>query len=313
MRMQTTLGVAATPLDADDVHADWPPTVEGRIPTKEDMEFKSRMGRFYLDDVWVIQREFPTADQYDCATDLPGLANKMSAQVAHLGYDFVDVSDRMNSVKHALQLTMTWASIVREARTTSVVYIVRRTPQNSGAMLMMQRLEHLEGQCSEMAPLSYIVLARAEQRVVTRDRVTDQDTTERMILQLVKGPVAAFLEQEEENAEARAEVPNMPAALFAQQMHAVQSMLEQMRAGSEEAEGTEAEEDKDAVVVEVPVAPAVPHHTALVNEENDEKKDNAEEKDEENEFVNGRDRVGGHLNTQKCVLDGWCDENAFPL
>jgi len=197
-----------------------PPPVEGRIPTEEEMAGKARNGRYYLEDVWVIEREFPSCDTYACRTDLPKLANKLTPQVRDIGYTLLDSSERLNDCRHALNLTMEWASLVRDARTTSNMHIVRRTPENSGAMLMMQRQEHLRGQCTEYAPVAYIVLVRDEQIIVTRDRVLDQDATERMIIHLAKN-----------KDEAVTHVPNMPASLFRQQMSAVEAMLDAMKVG----------------------------------------------------------------------------------
>ena len=196
-----------------------PPTVEGVIPSDDDMKFKASNGRYYLLDVWMIVREFPSADVYSCRTDLPGLADKLMPQIRDLGYTLVDSSDRFNTCKHALNLTMEWASLVREARTTDTMHIVRRTAENSGPILMMQRQEHLRGQCSEYEPVAYILLVRDQQLIVTRDRVLDQDETERIVIQMAK------------NKREEALVPNMPASLFKQQMSAMEALLEALQVG----------------------------------------------------------------------------------
>jgi hypothetical protein len=176
----------SSPSAHDEVIVELPPPVEGRVPSKQEMQFKASNGPYYLDDVWKIEREFPTADKYETPTDLPNLANTLYAQVRDIGYTLHDSSDKLNNVHHALEMTMAWAKIVREARTTDTMHIVRRTPENSGAMLMIQRQEHLRGQCSEMAPISYIALVRDDQLVVTRDRVPDQDSTERILLMMAR-------------------------------------------------------------------------------------------------------------------------------
>ena len=169
-----------------EVTLEFPPPVEGRVPSKQEMQFKASNGPYYLDDVWKIEREFPTADRYDALTDLPNLANTLYAQVRDIGYTLKDSSEKLNDVHHALELTMAWANLVRDARTSDTMHIVRRTPENSGAMLMIQRQEHLRGQCSEMAPIAYIALVRDDQLVVTRDRVPDQDSTERILLMMAR-------------------------------------------------------------------------------------------------------------------------------
>lgn len=235
-----------TPLSIDEM----PPPVEGRMPTAAEMEIKKRSGILYAHDVWVICREFPTNDKYNCATDLPNLVNKLYAPVRDLGYELVDASDRFNNVTHALHLTMTHAQLVREARTEKKMFIVRRTPENCGALLMQQRLEHVHGQCSEWSPLAYIALVRDIHYAVTRDRVADQDSTERLLLAMARDrPVD---EDDCEGGENKGlpgppRVPNMPAALFKQQMNAMEQMLEAMKVNEgavlEEVPEEEAEEE----------------------------------------------------------------------
>ena len=51
-------------------------------------------------------------------------------------------------------------------------------------MLMVQRQEHLRGQCTEWSPVSFIVLVRDKQLVFTRDRALPQADTERLILRM---------------------------------------------------------------------------------------------------------------------------------
>ena len=222
-----------------------PPTVEGRIPSDEELFFRARNGRYYVDDIWKIVREYPTSDEYECRTDLPGLVNALFTQVRDFGYKLVDSSDRLNGCKHALELTMAWATVVREARTTPTMHLIRRTPENNGAMLMMQRQESLRNQCTEFAPVAYIALIRDEQLVVTRDRVMQQDATERMLLEWARPP--AVVEEEETVEGEEGEViqavtkpsANMPQALFKQQMVGIQAMLDAMTVARETTGSTE--------------------------------------------------------------------------
>ena len=217
-----------------------PPVAEGHYPTALELEAKMRNGRYYLDDVWRIEREFPTRDNYSCRTDLLGLVSKLSTSVTELGYEMVDSSHRLENITHALHLAEAWAILCREARTTQTLHIVRRTPQNSGAALMVQRQEHLRGQCSEMTPLAYIAICRDDQHVVTRDQVADQAVTERLILSLAGNKDDCCIDSA---IAPRASVPirfckeavggcgrskNMPAALFRQQMNHLRVMMETM-------------------------------------------------------------------------------------
>ena len=211
---------------------DQPPPVEGRIPSAEEMEAKAQNGRYYLQDINVIKLEFPSCENYTCRTDLSKLVEGVRSDVALHNLEVVDSSDRLNNIVHCLELTMAWASVVRDARTTKTLHILRRTPENCGAMLMVQRMEHLRGQCTEMAPVAFIALVRDDQLIVTRDRVADQPTTERILIEMAKRPLNTPHPSQEEADTAPQEVEhtqnNMPAALFKQQIRAIEDLLKTM-------------------------------------------------------------------------------------
>lgn len=245
-----------TDLDDDWVMLpDQPPTVEGRIPSAEEMEAKAQNGRYYLQDINVIKDEFQTHDFYECRTDLASVVPNITADVKLLGYEMIDSSERLNGLVHCLQLTIAWASVVREARTTKTFHILRRTPENCGAMLMLQRMEHLRGQCTEMAPVAFIALVRDDQLIVTRDRVADQATSERIMIEMARRPLntpkPGEVEEvcEEDKPEENALSPfktNMPNALFTQQIRAIESLLKVMPADAE-LEEAETETETDAI------------------------------------------------------------------
>ena len=223
-----------------------PPPVEGRAPSAAELEAKASNGRYYLNDVWKIVREFPSADNYECGVDLMQLAATIGPAVHAGGFLTVDSSARLNSLHHALHLAEAWASLVREARTSKVLHIVRRTPENCGAMLMMQRQEHIRGHVEEMTPISMIAICREEQLLLTRDRVPEHDVLCRTLVNMATGrddPVVregaadAALKEAVPEPEAVAgekadpeggESPNMPDALFKQQMHALRVMMDAM-------------------------------------------------------------------------------------
>lgn len=177
--------VAHSTAKPDDV-LEAPPPVEGRIPSEQEMAVKAANGRYYGDNLWRICAEYPSHDTYDCRTDLTGLVNKLYAEVRDIGYVLSDESARLDNIKNCLQLAEAWAKLCREARTSNKMFIVRRTPDNSGAVLMVQRLEHLRGQVTEMAPLAYLAIVRDDQLLVTRDRVMEQEVSERVLLAFAK-------------------------------------------------------------------------------------------------------------------------------
>jgi hypothetical protein len=197
-----------------------PPPVEGHIPDAEEMEFKASNGRYYIDNVWKIVNEFPTAHVYGpVATDVDGLVEKLAPDARVHGFDVVDSSSRLNSAVNCMQMAVAWHQIVHDARNTDTVHVVRRTPQNSGVVLMIQRQEHLRGQCTEFAPASFIILVRDHQLLFTRDRVLPQADTERLVLAAVKAVKTNI-------SYVSCDVPNMPLALFHQQIKTLAKIME---------------------------------------------------------------------------------------
>lgn len=207
-------------------HADefLPPTVEGRVPDAEEMELKASNGSYYMENVWKIQREFPSANVYGpCATDVENLATALRADASVHGFAVEDSSDRLNDPVHCIQMAVAWLQIVHDARNNNTVHVVRRTPHNSGVMLMLQRQEHLRGMCTEMAPVSFILLVRDQQILFTRDRVLAQADTERIVAQMIKSAPQA--EAEPETGSEVCRVPNMSPALFKQQITTMNELM----------------------------------------------------------------------------------------
>ena len=229
-----------------------PPTVEGRKADDSEIAAKASNGRYYLNDVWKIVREFPSADNYECGVDLQDLARVVAPAVHANGFLALDSSTRLDNLHHALHLAEAWASIVREARTSKVMHILRRTPENCGAMLMVQRQEHIRGYVDESAPIALIVVCKNDQLLLTRDEIPKNDTLCPLLLEMtmdapmkindcIYNDMLDELVEKIDNAPQDTtaheqdivgswckESPNMPDALFKQQMHAVRVMMDAM-------------------------------------------------------------------------------------
>ncbi|MEL0210037.1 MAG: hypothetical protein VW891_05555 [Novosphingobium sp.] len=196
------------------------PVVEGFEPTQEEMEEKARNGKYYITNLNLIIKEYVTPQTYDVkGVDIEHMALFVEERVEALGCVAIDSSHRLNGVTHALQLVDVWHTLVREARTTNVLHIVRRTPQNSGAVLMIQRQETLRGNCSEFSPMAIVALVRSEQLMLQRHEITDQAAVEELMVEFAKEPKdrkaptpapAPSTEEEEEEEEdgARGGAPN---------------------------------------------------------------------------------------------------------
>ena len=168
-----------------------PPTVEGRDCSDEELRAKAANGAYYLDDVWRIVREFPTADVFDCPGKLETLTRRLDGALEDLGYRVVEASARFEGLVHATQLAQAWAQLVHDARNSETLYIVRRTAGNTGPLLALQRIEHLRGECSEYSPLALVALVRGEQRLFPRHAVPEADALEALLRELVASDAPA--------------------------------------------------------------------------------------------------------------------------
>tara|TARA_X000001036_G_scaffold183457_1_gene173428 strand:- start:3185 stop:3925 length:741 start_codon:yes stop_codon:yes gene_type:complete len=213
--------------------------VEGRIATQEEIAEKASNGRYYVEDVWKITDEFPSHLNYDTSVDLEDAEGRLAAQCSGKGFTVLDVSHELAGVKHALQLATAWSEIVHRARNEKAVLLVRRTPANSGAMLMAQRLEHIRGRCSEFSPIAVAVFARDVQLLFNRDVLTDK-TPEAFDAHIVDWVMERerILDESASAAEAPALVegaepdqapPSMGRAAFARQRQSMQRLYEQLR------------------------------------------------------------------------------------
>ena len=152
-----------------------PPVVEGIDVTEDILAAKRRNGAYYAEDVWNIVREYVTAHVYSTpCCNLEEAATRLGPLVsATAECSVVDSSGRFDGIHHAAELVQAWSETVHLARTHSLLHVVRRTPENSGALLMVQRLEHLRGQCEEKEPLALVLLWRDQQRLYLRSEVGD--------------------------------------------------------------------------------------------------------------------------------------------
>ena len=154
------------------------------------MAAKRANGAYYLDDIWRIVREYPTAGVFECPGELETLPRRLDAALGAVGYRVVEASARFEGLVHATQLAQAWAQLVHDARNSETLYLVRRTAGNTGALLALQRIEHLRGECSEHSPLALVALVRGEQRLFPRHEVPVAAALDALLRELV-GPGTA--------------------------------------------------------------------------------------------------------------------------
>ena len=234
-----------------------PPTVEGRECSAEELRAKAANGSYYLDDVWRIVREFPSADVFDCPGKLETLTRRLSPALEPSGYRVVEASARFEGLVHATQLAQAWAQLVHDARNSDILYIVRRTAGNTGALLALQRIEHLRGECSEFSPLALVALVRGEQRLFPRHEVPEAEALEALLSELVAAdadaaapprdasPTPAAAPQTPAPPPGRA---NLPPALFARQMTALAAVMSDLGVEVDDGSPIEVEEDDPALL-----------------------------------------------------------------
>ncbi len=163
------------------------------MPSQSDMERKAAGGATLLHDVNRIIPEFTTHANYSTDADLENVVSRNQEVIKNMGYQLVDASHLFDGIKNGLLLLERWAVCVHTARTSKQMILMRRTPANCGAMLVIQRLEHLRGMVSEMSPLAFAVLVRDDQMLVTRDQVGDIQSIDSKLAHMAQTEELCFL------------------------------------------------------------------------------------------------------------------------
>jgi len=156
------------------------------MPTQEEMERKASGGPQLLRDLERIKFEFPSHETYAANAELEHVVPRCKEAVQLLGYTLSDASHLFDGINDGLLLIEKWSTLVHTVRTSKQMLFLRRTPENSAAMLVIQRLEHLRGMVSELSPLAFAVVVRDDQMLVTRDQVADFDTVKEQILHMAR-------------------------------------------------------------------------------------------------------------------------------
>lgn len=148
---------------------------------------KNARGLAYRTNVWKIESEFENADSYDVPSGLDLEAffesDAFMTRIDDEGVELEDMSAIFENVKHSLELIEALARCVHVARRRLVV--IRRVPENSGPVLMLQRQNALTGLVGEESPLALIALYREKKLLLTQDLVPGESTLTRMLLNFV--------------------------------------------------------------------------------------------------------------------------------
>ena len=242
-----------------------PPTVEGRECTEAEMAAKRANGAYYLDDIWRIVREYPTAGVFECPGELETLPRRLDGALDAVGYRVVEASARFEGLVHATQLAQAWAQLVHDARNSETLYLVRRTAGNTGALLALQRIEHLRGECSEHSPLALVALVRGEQRLFPRHAVPAAAALDALLRELVGPGTRASAAPAPATGTGTAPPPrptptpaptpaqtriNMPPDLFARQMTALATMMGDLGVQVDDGDGGDVDPRADVRVVD---------------------------------------------------------------
>ncbi len=91
-------------------------SVEGHMPSQEEMERKAASGPHFLNNVNAIVSEFSSAHTYETDADLETLVARNREAVDALGYTLVDASHLFNGINNGLLLLEVLASVLHCGR-----------------------------------------------------------------------------------------------------------------------------------------------------------------------------------------------------
>jgi len=177
--------------------------------------------RAFTEDLWLVERDVPDANEFG---ELEQLVEKVRGRVTEVGYDAVDSSARFDNAVHVLELVEQWAQLAHDARHSNRLHVIVRTPQNSGPLLVQQRIEALHAGCWPNSPVAIFALAHEQVLVLTNQHLSELDVCAELVRFVATCKDLASFEETGAQPEARA-ANTMPEEVFAQQQAHISSMM----------------------------------------------------------------------------------------
>lgn len=163
--------------DADD-NKDLPAVLEGLIPTNEIMARKRATGPKLAHNLALIELEWSTFADISVPFEMNTFFRELETAI---GMPVSEVSHSVAGLTSSLDLVKTWSILVRRAQINKEVLWLVRNEENTPALLVLQRMEHLKQTCDEMSPVALIVILDDTVLFVNRDRFLDREVMFKML------------------------------------------------------------------------------------------------------------------------------------
>jgi hypothetical protein len=155
--------------DADE---DLPAVLEGLVATPELLARKRASGPTLTHNLGLIELEWATHLDTSVPYELPTFFRELEAAI---DLPTSEVSHSVAGLTSCLDLVKTWSILVRRSQVNNEVLWLQRSEENTPALLVLQRMEHLKGNCDEMSPVALIIIMADSILFVNRDRFLERE------------------------------------------------------------------------------------------------------------------------------------------
>ena len=164
--------------DGADEDKDLPAVLEGLIPTDEIMARKRAIGPKLAHNLALIELEWSTFTDISVPFDLTTFFRELETDI---DMPVSEVSHSVAGLTISLDLVKTWSILVRRAQINKEVLWLIRNEENTPALLVLQRMEHLKQTCDEMSPVALIVILPDTTLFINRDRFLEREVMFKML------------------------------------------------------------------------------------------------------------------------------------
>lgn len=164
--------------DKADEEKDLPMVLEGLVATPELLAKKRAIGPKLVHNLALIELEWSTFTDMTVPYELTTFFRELETAI---NMPVSEVSHCLFGLTSSLDLVKTWSILVRRTQVNRELLFLQRSEENTPAMLTLQRLEHLKGNCDEMSPVAMIIIMADTILFVNRDRFLDRKIMFKML------------------------------------------------------------------------------------------------------------------------------------
>jgi hypothetical protein len=157
---------------------DLPAVLEGLVATPELLARKRASGPKLVHNLALIELEWSTFTDVSVPYELTTFFRELEAAIE---LPTSEVSHSVAGLTSSLDLVKTWSILVRRAQVNNEVLWLQRSEDNTPALLVLQRIEHIKQNCDEMSPVALIVIMADTILFVNRDRFLERETMFKML------------------------------------------------------------------------------------------------------------------------------------